>query len=59
MTSLTTNGRVSAYLAARNKSVTRDMSSGDDGVERVTMVTYDVPFETPDWLEEHDDDNSG
>lgn len=59
MNSLTRNGRVSAYLTARNKSVTRDMSSGDDGVERVTMVTYDVPFETPDWLEEHDDDNSG
>jgi len=58
MTSLTTNGRVSAYLAARNKSVTRDIPSGDDGVERVTMVTYDVPFETPDWLtEEHDDDD--
>ena len=60
MTSLTTNGRVSAYLAARNKSVTRDMSSGDDGIERVTMVTTEVHWETPDWLlEEHDDDNSG
>ena len=59
MTSLTTNGRVSAYLAARNKSVTRDMSSGDDGIERVTMVTTDVEFETPEWLEElNDDDNS-
>ena len=56
MTSLTTNGRVSAFLAARNKSV---RPSGDDGIERVTMITYDVPFETPDWLvEEDDDDNS-
>jgi len=56
MTSLTTNGRVSAFLAARNKSV---RPSGDDGIERITMITYDVPFETPDWLvEEDDDDNS-
>ena len=59
MTSLTTNGRVSAYLAARNKSVTRDMSSGDDGIERVTMVTTDVEFETPEWLEELNDDDNG
>jgi len=60
MTSLTTNGRVSAYLAARNKSVTNDMPSGDDGIERVTMVTTEVHWDTPDWLlEEHDDDNSG
>jgi len=58
MTSLTTNGRVSAYLAARNKSVTNDMPSGDDGIERVTMVTTEVHWDTPDWLlEEHDDDD--
>ena len=55
MTSLTANGRVSAFLAARNNSV---RPSGDDGVERVTMITYDVQWDTPDWLlEENDDDN--
>ena len=60
MNSLIRNGRVSAYLAARNKSVTNDMPSGDDGIERVTMVTTEVHWDTPDWLlEEHDDDNSG